>query len=300
MLVLIFIRLLSIHNFGGHPANLDFGIKGGKDEANLAFTVGSETAGHFVQGLLASLLSFPAVAGLVAKMVTKGLELVGVVEMDSSSSSSSHFVLVQPNLATLCVLPALSSFLTFYQSYNLVKRMNSYDNFSRSSYWSNGLEWAFGYVIGVALGRLVSKVVIRILLIGIGLEDIEELKHLEVKGASRGSEHDTEDVKYGFGKISDYTKAKLEEFLIPMPPTLILIARAFNAISIVVLLAFSISILFAAIELGNSWNMCEDDDEVCGDGNVSTAGLVISFLFVYGVVYGIFGCGYDRCAKMKK
>lgn len=289
LLALILIRILAVENFGGHPANLDFGIKGGKDDSNLAFTVGLGTVGHFLQGLLAAFLSFPAVAGMLARLVKKGLELVGMGE--DEPSSSSHFLLVRPNLPTLIVVSLASACMTVYQSYNLVKRIYYYDNFSRSSYWSNGLEWAFGYVIGVALGRLVSKVVMRILLLGIGMDNIEELKNIEV--ASVDNDDEIEDTKYGFGKVTDYTKDNLEKYLMTMPPFLILITRIFNAISMLLLIGFSLSILVAAIELGNSWNMCEDDDEVCGDGSVSTPGLLVSFLVVYGVVYGLFGCGYD-------
>lgn len=277
-----------MENFGGHAPNLDFGIKGGKDEANLAFTVGMSTAGHFLQGLLASFVSFPAVAGCLAKSVTR----------IRTSTTAPYWILERPHLSTLVFLPLLSACMTVYQSYNLVKRMYYYDNFSRSSYWSNGLEWAMGYVVGVVLGRLVTKVVVAIVLLQIGMKDLDALKALSVVEPIQGEEEEGEEEKEespvcGFGKVRDYITKDGKAFVSPKHhPFLLVCANVSNAISIVLLVAFSLSVLVAAIELGNSWNMCEDDDEVCGNGNVPTAGLCVSFLVVYGVVYGVYGCVY--------
>jgi len=248
LLVTLGIRLDATENFGGYPANLDFGLKGYGDGENIAFTKSSSTVGHFVQGVLASLLSYPAVAGLIARVVggNSRRDVVG---------SSCAFLFRTPRISLLLLCELASACMTIYPFYSLVKRfMRDSTDFARTSHMNNTTEWVLGYIIGVSLGWLVSVWLVR--------------TFLREAGLSKNAEHESYDSKirrvtsilsvsaldtvgneqYGFGVASEYRETNLSKFY-----------WAFAVISSILLVLLSITSFLTGIFIGFTWNYQEDD-----------------------------------------
>jgi hypothetical protein len=117
LLITLGYRLDATDNFGGNPANLDFGLKGYGDGENIAFTKSSSTVGHFIQGVLASFPSYPAVSGLIARVF-------GNKSRHEIDGSSSNYLFSRPRLSILLFCELLSACMTIYPFYSLVKRFN--------------------------------------------------------------------------------------------------------------------------------------------------------------------------------
>ena len=133
------VRLLaSSQHFGGQAVALDFGLKCGAAQAgqqcqrqNLAFTPELNSVGHCLQGVLVALL-VPAV---------------------------QHSLLVHSDLQQrtvylyLMLLRTCGAFTSVYPCYNVVKRTRRGQvPFAASSFPSNGMEWAMGFLLGISLG----------------------------------------------------------------------------------------------------------------------------------------------------
>lgn len=138
LMVMLLIRLfIGATTFLGNPSALDFGwkygIESGEDaEKNVSFTVTFDSYGHAIQGFLAAFLGTP--------VVTRGL-----------------YRLSQRRLKWLFQIAPYV--LTVYPTYNLVKRfMRSREAFAGSSFSNNGFEWAAGFVLGLALGQLMTSI----------------------------------------------------------------------------------------------------------------------------------------------
>jgi len=122
-------RLYDVSHFGGHIANLNFGMKcdqSGECSSNLSFTASYESYGHAVQGLF-SVLLFPSVR-----------QRLYLEEYPVSTG----------------VITELGSLVTLvYPVYNLIKRAyKSADSFAISSFSNNMIEWAVGFWIGLEFG----------------------------------------------------------------------------------------------------------------------------------------------------
>lgn len=123
--------------FLGDPSALDFGWKYGIDdgdeaEKNVSFTVDFNSYGHALQGFFASLLATPVVLKWLVKV--SGGRLKGLFQVAPFA-------------------------LTIYPTYNLIKRfVKSRDAFAGSSFANNGFEWTSGFVLGLAVGQLITAI----------------------------------------------------------------------------------------------------------------------------------------------
>ncbi len=120
------VRLLCASSFGGHAPSLDFGC-GCADGQNVAFGADANSVGHCIQGAL-SILLFPTV--------------------ERAISATGRW-----RLRRRLLTRAAAAGVAVYPVYNLAKRAaKARDSFAASSFSSNGLEWAFGFVLGLSLG----------------------------------------------------------------------------------------------------------------------------------------------------
>jgi len=136
--VIVLIRLfLGAPVFLGDPSTLDFGWEsskhqGAQTEKSASFGVNFDSYGHATQGFLASLLATPVVMKWLLQL-----------------SRGRYKGLIQ-------VLPFL---LTIYPTYNLIKRfVKTRKTFASSSFDNNSLEWASGFVLGMALGQSLTAI----------------------------------------------------------------------------------------------------------------------------------------------
>jgi hypothetical protein len=199
ILVILAIRLDATDRFGGSPANLDFGVKAGGGE-NIAFGPSFTTVGHCVQGVLASFLSYPAVAGVIAR----------ICRSQSSSyqgSATSSFLLKKPNLYVLLFCQLISALTTIYPSYSLIKRViKDVEEFSVTSHMNNTTEWVLGYVLGVGIGWFVTILVQKHFVELSGLSEQNDNGRLsQISAQLTVSESNLGgNIEYGFGKSSEY------------------------------------------------------------------------------------------------
>lgn len=136
--LVLLIRLLAVDHFATAPIQLDFGPKYDGSEDNIAFEHGGDenSYGHWIQGVLAGILSFPAVNGTL----TVGIQRIRRVIPIHSKNALLFFDVVQ-------------ACMTIYSSYNFIKRMaRSADVFATSSFSDNALEWLIGVAVGVSMG----------------------------------------------------------------------------------------------------------------------------------------------------
>lgn len=144
LFLIILLRLVAApDNFQGDPSNLDFGPKYGiqDGEPNIAFTPEFNSYGHCLQGALAAMLAFPAVSGLLVQLLTCQWKAWWT----------------ECNKTLWSVIKLVACCLTIYPTYNLVKRLvRSGETFATSSFCNNSFEWAFGFMIGLALGNLMT------------------------------------------------------------------------------------------------------------------------------------------------
>lgn len=130
--IVLTIRLFAIEHFATVPIQLNFGPKYDGSEDNVSFVKGDANSyGHWIQGVLAGILLFPAVTGTIVR----GLK--------SETRSTMAFVF----------LDILAACMTIYSSYNFIKRMvRSADVFATSSFANNATEWILGVSVGASLG----------------------------------------------------------------------------------------------------------------------------------------------------
>ena len=138
LMVILLIRLfMGAPVFLGDPVSFDFGWKlgvaDGEDaEKSISFTPDANTYGHLVQGVLSSLLATP--------VLMRGL-----------------IRLARSRLRSLMLLAPYA--FTIYPTYSLIKRfIKAHHSFAGSSFANNGFEWACGFILGLAIGQLITAV----------------------------------------------------------------------------------------------------------------------------------------------
>lgn len=275
LLLILTARLYGVENFRTQPTNLEFGPKDGiiqndgSYEENIAFSPRFSSFGHAIQGVLAALLSFPAVSGSLA-------HLIGRIGMRGSINfNRTRIVLVITRLAY--------SLLTLYPTYNLIKRViKSYPIFATTSYANNSLEWSMGYGLGLALGMLLTNITRWLLIVFLpqenegGLEAFKrnfDISNEELPNKNGGlvdeetvptivlnqNERVAEE-KYVFGKLEEYAPntAQSKSCLSVDFSTFVI------GFSNFVLGAFTLTTLLCGIFMGKSWNTClEVDGDDC-------------------------------------
>lgn len=117
-----------------NPLNLDFGPKYGVGDGgdNISFLKEFNSFTHGIEGVFASLLVYPATKGLVIRCN-----------------------------AIYPWVDLLAAVLHVYPTYNLIKRTFfslGWEAFAGSSFSSNGMEWALGYVVGTSGALLLTSI----------------------------------------------------------------------------------------------------------------------------------------------
>lgn len=135
--IIIMIRLLAITHFATIPVQLNFGPKSDGSYDNICFYQGDVNSyGHWIQGLLAGSLLFPAIKGNITRCIR-------------SDTWDRH---------ALLFLEIVASCMTIYSSYNFIKRLvRSSDVFATSSFSNNGLEWIIGVTVGTCVGMVITS-----------------------------------------------------------------------------------------------------------------------------------------------
>ena len=127
----IVVRLCNAARFDGDAADMDFGLKCGYAHNctahSVAFTPEFNSFGHCLQGCLV-LLFFPAV-----ELATEWMAVTGPLRQ------------------------LFGCLVVGYPVYNIVKRSIQHgDEFAASSFANNCAEWAYGFLLGLALGALLT------------------------------------------------------------------------------------------------------------------------------------------------
>ena len=130
-------------DFQGQVYFIDFGWKYGllptsnsndsTAERNVAFTKTWQNYMHAVQGFVSALTAFPVISTTLLRML--------------------------PDVPLWHALVHLAPYaLTTYPTYSFIKRITTASSaFAGSSFANNGLEWAAGFVVALALGNLITS-----------------------------------------------------------------------------------------------------------------------------------------------
>jgi hypothetical protein len=136
LVVILLIRLfLGAPVFLGDPASLDFGWKYGIDNGDdaekiIAYVPEAISYLHSMQGVFSALLATPVL-------------MRGLIRLTNG------------RLRSLFLFAPYA--LTMYPTYNLIKRFILHRHFfAGSSFANNGLEWASGFILGLAMGQLIT------------------------------------------------------------------------------------------------------------------------------------------------
>lgn len=259
LFLIVLLRLIaSPYNFEGDASTLDFGPKNGEQdgEPNISFTPGFNTVGHTLQGVLAAMLFFPAVSGLLTQLLTCRFKNWWT----------------QCNQHVLNFIFIVAACMTIYPTYNLVKRLiRTPTTFATSSFCNNSFEWACGFVIGVALGNLISVSVKQNVVRKI-FNDDDFQKTLD--------ESNGESWVLGTQKPTGYYP-KIRGFVVIMGIVLM------------------IAVFVAAVFFGLTWHSClEGGDECVNYSEDGIAAEVLAvFVIVPTVVIAIVSCG--ECMRLK-
>jgi len=311
LLLYLTARLYAVDNFRTQPTNLDFGPKYGRVESdgsyenNIAFTPDFDSAGHFVQGFLAALLSFPAVSGWIARKIAS-IGMGGMVHFGRARLVVSFITLAY-------------SILTIYPTYNLIKRIHKhYPIFASTSYANNSMEWAMGYTLGLALGMCLTSLMRWLLTVFYPVrhsQGFEAFMHTFDASCSNcssdaihqhidTSEEDqigssthvkSENNKYAFGKMEEYTLTSESEGS-ASPCCHRCHFDHFTIVTIlsnVFLATFSTTVLLCGIYMGTTWNTCTEND---GDECINSAAngvdmgsrLVVAFIMTFMAIEMVF------------
>jgi hypothetical protein len=254
LFVVILVRLAaSPFNFEGDPSNLDFGPKNGVEngEPNVGFTNEFNTYGHCLQGVLGAMLAFPAVSGVLTQLFT--CKFRGYWQ----SCNNHVWNLIKVTAVFMCIYP----------TYNLTKRLiRTSESFATSSFCNNGLEWAFGFMIGLALGNFISIVVKRSALNQI----------LDQKFPQEG-----------------------ESWLLgtQQPPKY---QPRVNGLICIMGIVFLITVFVASVFFGLSWHSCPNGEVDCvnySDEGISAEVLAV-MLIIPIVIISVVSCG--ECMRLRK
>jgi len=253
LFLIILLRLLADpDNFQGDPPNLDFGPKYGIEggEPNVAFTPEFNSYGHCLQGVLAAMLAFPAVSGLLTQLLTCRIKAWWT----------------ECNKILWSVIQLAACLMTIYPTYNLVKRLiRSAHVFATSSFCNNAFEWAFGFMIGLALGNLLTVMVKRAVTLKLG--------------------NDKE-----FQETLDGANGESWVLGTQTPPGFQPKLTGLQFILGIVLLC---TVFTAAVFFGLTWHNCEDGGDGCvnySDEGIATEILAV-FIVIPTVVITVVSCG---------
>jgi hypothetical protein len=208
--------IVGINHFQTYPPNLDFGPKYGlvysdtglPVETNIAFDPELNTVTHCVQGILAAFLAY-----LSAILVQRD----------------------HPTCRWKLLVSLAASALTIYPVYNLIKRITAKDpeTFATSSFSNNAMEWALGFVGGMAMGQCLQT-------------------YCMTRASSSASESSvTKSNLLPDGDENDQVKTQNEGM---MSRAVSILKALFGALLI-------LSVFAAAILYGYSWNNCEEIEE---------------------------------------
>lgn len=270
--IMLSIRLFSTQLFGTHPANLDFGSS---IDENIAFVHRFDSLIGLVQGSFASFLTYPAVVGLVARVLT--------------TSPGDSLLLKKPNLYFIWLCESISAIMTLYPSIVTITAIASdIDNFANSNHLRKLMEWFIGYILGITFGVFFSSMVQRIILLISGILNALENPNLDADEAisyvvdklivtdGRDAEDEKDiEVTYGFGKPEDY-KGRLARCVE-------LISRTMTRICQIL---FAITTILNGIIMGATWHF---DQEV-----KTSSGIICIFLGVVAFVFAIIGFATSR------
>lgn len=244
--ILLLVRLLSIEHFSTNPAALNFGFKQNYD-ANVSFEGGS-AFGHWIQGVIATVFAYPAVTGVLSRLC-RGKPL-----------------LLAPPRSWVLLLGDFASFaFTFYPSYNFVKRMvRTPETFATSSYMNNGCEWAFGSIVGVSVGMLLTS--------------ITKWRVIEALRQANWTSSESYSKSYPFAKVESI----IDERLVFFSWVCRGVARMFGVL-------FLASVIAAAAVMGITWNNCEKGGEDCTSFEMEegSPGLIIGLVMIPTAVIGV-------------
>jgi hypothetical protein len=224
LFLILLIRIEANDIFGGDPQNLNFGQKFSSgeisDEENIAFTAEATSVGHSIQGVLCALLCCPAITGWLVRGGKLGY------------SKKVGYLLL------LCQLA--SAALSIYPSYSLIKRLyKDAEVFSRTSHMNNTTEWVLGYVLGASLGYFLTVVIkTHIMKMGNGIESFKIPQSVETL--------ENGEIKYGYGKAVEFRSVLQSS-----------IYKVIDAISIILLVSFSVTTLLTGVFIGNTWYLQE-------------------------------------------
>lgn len=267
--IIIMVRIDATDIFGGHKQNLDFGIKstGTGDESNIAMTNVATTYGHFLQGFLASFLSFPAVVGLLARLPNSYLNRESYANPDSTNtpSNSRYSMLLgsSPKFSIIILLQLAAACMTIYPSYSGIKRLiKSSESFSRTSHLNNVTEWLLGSLLGIGIGWSTT-VSIQCYLFKLGGMNVRNSFSV-VFGCGKDSdarerndesklplvmsmlevEEGSTSRRYGFGKANEYECIN----------TATSSSKVASIISAILLIVYSIGTMLTGVFIGMTWN----------------------------------------------
>lgn len=271
-IIILIIRLLAVDNFGGDPSLLDFGPKisknGPSGDTNIAFeTLTGATVGHFVQGFVAAILSYPAVSGIIAKVAAK-LKWK-ITSNNNVGDCSERTLLIKPCLFTLCLIELLQSCMTYYVLYSMVKRLR-YTSFSQTSHVQNTTEWSLGMISGISVGSLASALIQRQLIV---TAESNESRRGVVAALtlSPNTESNIPNKKcFVFGKSCEYEDITPNRCIL----------RMVRLVSFANLVIFALTVFLTSLFLGLSWNYNNEDPR--------NAAMVAIFMAVFVVVFATF------------
>lgn len=253
LFAIIFLRLTAgVDNFQGDPAYFDFGPKYGIDggEPNISFSNEFTSYGHCLQGVLAAMFSFPAVSGLLTQILTLGI----FRKTWWTECNKPVWSLIQLMAVCMCIYPI----------YNFVKRaIRSWEVFASSSYCNNSFEWAWGFLVGLALGNLLT-ILIK-LVVAMKLWRRRQL---------------TEDVlKKSEGQpwiLGMQEPARFQIFL--------------NGVQWIIGLCFMASVVAAAALIGVTWHNCLEGTNDCVNRGAISPEVVVVFVMVPMVTIIVVAC----------
>lgn len=259
LFIILMVRLIAgaLH-FRGYPPLLDFGPKYGDPsddaESNIAFENEFNSYGHCIQGVLSSLLAFPAVAGALARVTVRGEANKGILYS-------------VPRVRMLGLIEVIAATMTFYPGYNFLKRAILHpDTFATSSFMNNGMEWAMGFVLGLSLGMLASALIRKKIVSDYLRNPVSSKKHLIFRR--------NYDKSLVYGKYDEYPVGECTVWMV-------------FAVQMILGFFLTFSVYGSAIFTGHTWNRCEDNSNEClnFDADLAPASLRIGLLCIPGVFF---------------
>ncbi len=271
--IILTVRIFSIELFQTHPANVDFG-----GSSNIAFKQEFNSFFNVVFGSVSSFFSYPAVAGLIARVFT--------------TAAGDSLLLKKPNVYILWLCETLSACMTIFPSTYIIEDIaKETRSFSNSNHLRKVAEWLTGYFLGATFGMYFSCIVQRVIILISGilgaLENInmnvdEMISHVETKFAlgtksdvDTEKDGDTQEVVYGFGKPDEYKGQAVRG-----------IELGARLLSRTAQIFFAVTTILEAIFLGSTWFYDRDD--------MASPSIICILLAAVGFVFGTISFATNR------